>query len=335
VLTQPADLPEELIAGALAARWSYRVASLNYQAVGFGSHHWLAADAGGGRLFVTVDDLSGKLSRPDDSTAAVFARLAQAFGSALSLRQDAGLTFVVAPRPAADGGVLQRLTDRYSLVVHPYLADCEPGGDQGFGSGTDRQAALDLIVAVHGAVAVHPPACDFALPGEAGLIESMRSLDEAWNRGPYGTRARDLLSRHAAGLVVIMAAYRELAGRVSLRPDRMVITHGEPSAANVLRTPDGFVIVDWESAQLAPPERDLWALAEEDEAVLAAYSAATGTKVDDDSLTMHRLWYDLAEISGYLRLFRSAHEDTEDCAESWENLEFFLRPAERWPDLAG
>jgi len=29
--------------------------SLEYQAVGFGSHHWLATDAGGGRVFATVD----------------------------------------------------------------------------------------------------------------------------------------------------------------------------------------------------------------------------------------------------------------------------------------
>ena len=113
----------------------------------------------------------------------------------------------------------------------------------------------------------------------------------------------------------------------------MVITHGEPDAANTLKTRAGLLFVDWESALLAPPERDLWALAESDPGLLDAYSAATGTAIDTDALTLHRLWYDLAEISGYIRWFRRAHDDTADAAEGWQNLQLFLRPAQRWPDL--
>ena len=113
----------------------------------------------------------------------------------------------------------------------------------------------------------------------------------------------------------------------------MVITHGEPHAANVLQTPDGFIFVDWESVLLAPPERDLWHLAEHDPSLLDAYSRATGIDIDRDALALYRMWYDLAEISGYVSLFRDPHADTADAAESWRNLQHFLRPAERWPDL--
>jgi hypothetical protein len=45
------------------------------------------------------------------------------------------------------------------------------------------------------------------------------------------------------------------------------------------------------------------------------------------------MWYDLSEIASYIELFRVAHDDTEDTAESWKNLEYFLRPAQRWPQL--
>ncbi len=322
-----------MLSDALSAGWGFRPASLNYLAVGFGSHHWLAVDSAGLKLFVTVDDLSEKLRDDTDTTSAVFGRLGQAFESALSLRRDAGLAFVVAPLPATGGRVLRRLTDRYSLVVHPYLAHRQSGKDGEFESSADRHAVLALLVRLHRAKAARPPADNFEIPGRAALLAAMHSTGQRWQAGPYGTRSRDLLARHAADLGALLAAFDELAGRVRTRGGRMVITHGGPDAANVLKTPAGLVLVDWESALLAPPERDLWALAESDPGLLDAYSDATGTAIDTDALALYRMWYDLAEISLYVRWFRSGHDDTADAAEGWRNLQYFLRPAQRWPDL--
>jgi len=263
----------------------------------------------------------------------VFGRLGQAFESALSLRHDAGLDFVVAPLPATGGQVLRRLTGRYSLVVHPYLANRQCGQDGEFASSADRHAVLALLARLHRAKAARPPADQFEIPGRAALLAAMHSTGEPWQAGPYGTRSRDLLARHAADLGALLAAFDELTGRVRAQGGRMVITHGGPDAGNVLKTPLGLVLVDWESALLAPPERDLWALAESDPALLDAYSAATGTAIDTDALTLYRMWYDLAEISLYVRWFRSGHDDTADAAEGWQNLQYYLRPAERWPGL--
>jgi hypothetical protein len=334
VFTKPADLPEALLSDALSDGWGFRPASLSYQAVGFGSHHWLAVDSGGLKWFATVDDLSEKLRDDADTTSAVFGRLGQAFESALSLRRDAGLDFVVAPLPAIGGRVLRRLTGRYSLVVHPYLADCQSAQDGEFESSADRRAVLALLVRLHTAKATRPPADNFEIPGRVALLAAMHSTGESWQAGPYGTRSRDLLAHHAADLGALLAAFDELAGRVRAKGGRMVITHGGPDAGNVLKTPAGFVLVDWESALLAPPERDLWALAESDPGLLDAYSAATGTAIDTDALALYRMWYDLAEISGYVRWFRGGHDDTADAAEGWQNLQYFLRPAQRWPDLS-
>lgn len=314
-----------MLSDALSDSWGFRLASLSYQTVGFGSHHWLAAYSGGLKLFATVDVLSEKLRDDADTTSAVYARLDQAFESALSLRHDAGLEFVVAPLPTTGGRVLRRLTDRYSLVVHPYLADCHSGQDGEFETSADRHTVLAMLVRLHSVNATLPPIDDFAIPGRAALLAAMRSTGEPWQAGPYGTRSRDLLARHAADLGALLDAFDGLAGRVRTRGDRMVITHGEPDAANVLKTRDGFVFVDWESALLAPPERDLWALAESDPDVLDVYSAATGSAIDADALELYRMWYDLAEISSYIRWFRNAHDGTADAAEGWQNLQYFLR----------
>ena len=92
-------------------------------------------------------------------------------------------------------------------------------------------------------------------------------------------------------------------------------------------------MVDWESALLAPAERDLWVLDPGDGSTHAAYTAATGRPVSSARLGWYRLWYDLFEIAGYIDLFRKPHEDTTDAAQSWKNLVHFLQPDIRWPDL--
>lgn len=319
---------------ALAASWNFHAATLSHQAVGFGSHHWLAADAGGRQLFLTVHDLTAMLDGPADTAEAAYSRLQTAFECAVSLRRDEQLEFVIAPLPTADSHAVRRLSARYTIAVCPYLADCEPGHEGEFAV-ADRPAVLRLLTALHQArPSAAPQRFDFALPDADGLRAALTSTNEPWPAGPYGERARRLLVRHATGVTALMAAYDELVSRVRSSPARLVVTHGQPSAWNTLKTPAGFVIVDWESVRLAPPERDLWELAEADSSVLAAYTEATGTAVDPAALALFRMWYDLFEIADYICLFRDAHAETEDTAESWKNLEFFLRPAERWPLLA-
>ena len=153
MFTRPDDLPEAVLAGALRDGWGFTPASLEYQAVGFGSHHWLATDARGGRVFATVDDLTARLRTRQDTADAAFGRLSRALATALSLRAEAGLAFVVAPVPASGGQVVARLSGRYSLAAYPYLTGTPAGAGGEFARAGDRQAALDLLVQLHRAKA--------------------------------------------------------------------------------------------------------------------------------------------------------------------------------------
>jgi spectinomycin phosphotransferase len=333
VFTQPDDLTEGQIRAELATSWDFAADGLSYLPVGFGCHHWLAADAAGRQLFLIVHDLPQMLHSRLDTPQAAFGRLETALGCALSLHRDAGLDFVIPPVPAVSGQVVRRLSDRYSLAACPYLENFEPCPAGEFAV-ADRPAIVRLLADLHRAApAVAPDRCDFELQNADGLRAAIDSTGEPWPAGPYGERARALLIRHAAGVLALMTAYAELAASAKSRPERFVVTHGEPDARNILKTPAGFVIVDWDFARLAPPERDLWDLAESDQSVLAAYTEATGTAIDSDALALFRMWYDLSEIAGYIDLFRAPHADTEDAAESWQNLTHFLRPATRWPQL--
>jgi hypothetical protein len=332
VLTQPADLGDDAITEALRRHWDWPAVAAQYQAVGFGSHHWTVTDAGGARLFATVDDLAAKRNGAGDTDDAAFGRLAAAFAAARALREEAGLSFVVAPLPAADGRLLVRLRPGYSLVVHPYL-DGHPASDSwSFRTAAERRAVIGLLAEIHRA-GTSAPADDFAGPDLDGLGALPGLAGRPWDSGPYGERARRLLAAQAHGVEVLTGAYRALAARAAARPERMVVTHGEPHAGNVLVTPAGLRLVDWDTALLAPPERDLWALAADDPSVLDAYAAATGTEIDRDALALYRLWFDLDEIGNYLELFRAPHGQTADTALSWQELQHYLRPAARWPAL--
>jgi spectinomycin phosphotransferase len=328
--TAPADLIPAILADALRSWWRFPTSELRYRPVGFGSHHWLAVAPDHPALFVTVDDLTVKWRADSHGLDAAFERLAQAFDTTRSLGE-AGLRFVVAPLPAVDGQLLHRLTERYSVVVHPMLAG-EPAGDGQYRAATDRDAVLDLLTELHG-VAVDAPVDDFVVPGRAELTAALSDIGRPWRTGPYGESARRLLDTHAAGVAALLTAYDGLARQVAGHPERFVVTHGEPHAGNVLVTPEGVVLIDWDTVMAAPPERDLWSLVEEDRGVLDRYAAATGRAVDRVALDAYRLWYDLAEIAGYVSLFRAPHGRTADTAGSWHNLQYFLRPGQRWPTL--
>lgn len=146
----------------------------------------------------------------------------------------------------------------------------------------------------------------------------------------YSEPARRLLAQHAAGVVRLLGLYDLLVARAA-DPARRVITHGEPHAGNVIVTTAGLKLVDWESARLALPERDLWDLDPGDGSVLEAYRRLSGRRLDQNALALYRLWYDLFEIAGYVNGFRGPHSDNDDSAESWKNLRYFLHPEDRWP----
>ena len=47
--------------------------------------------------------------------------------------------------------------------------------------------------------------------------------------------------------------YDRLVAGVAGRPERMVLTHGEPHPANTLKTSEGWMLVDWDTTLTAAP----------------------------------------------------------------------------------
>ena len=314
----PDDLPQPALREALEGGWSLRAVTLEYLPLGFGSHHWRVVDAGGARWFVTVDDLRTRRRFADEPLTAGYDRARAALDAARALKA-AGRDFLVAPLPSRDGEPLIPLGDTFAVAVYPLVAGESLDWDDYTAEG--RRTILDLLVAVHTA----PPEVrdralpdDYAIPRRDSLAFSGRAGPEP---GPYTRPAADLLTAHERGVRDALARYDELVSAARADRSGLVLTHGEPHPGNVVRTPDGWLLIDWDTALVSPPERDLWDLDEGDGAVHAAYTAATGTVLRPALLDLYRLRWDLTEIALCVAHFGEPHGATADDEETWSNLE--------------
>ena len=318
VKAPPAGIDERGIAAALAGHWGFAAIALDYLAVGFGDHHWIATEAGGRRWFVTVAELGGgwRGASPEQG----WADLRAAMGAVIALR-DAGLEFALAPVPARDGQALARLDDQRAVIVFPYLE----GMAGTFGRRMlqrERLALTGMLARLHGATAVPggaAPVRDLAPASLPGLRAALSDLGRPWAGGPYSEPAREFLARSAAGITAALARFGDLA-RQAAASGPPVITHGEPHPGNVLRSGSRLFLIDWDTVGAALPERDLWHVAGSGSPEAALYCELTGRVISDVALAAYRLRWQLDDLGLNVALFRSPHARDANTAAMWADL---------------
>ncbi|MEV6711149.1 phosphotransferase [Lentzea sp. NPDC051208] len=258
----PSGLPEHELKAGLA-RYGITGKPV-FAPVGFGDYHWTVYD----RWFTSVSDLTTK----------PLAGLRQAMETAASLGEQ--LPFVVAPVRSDDGETVVLLNDRYALSVFPYVT----GRSGSFGDPV-HAGVTELLTALH---RCEPPADTPVAPIDvpaAAVLAALLDEPGEW----FSEQAREIFVAHTGIVREKLAELDLLAGELT---DERVVTHGEPHAGNVIHTPQGLVLVDWDTVGLAPPERDLW-LAGGDSAFYALRWA-----VDD--------------IAGFAEKLRAPHEQSRD-----------------------
>ncbi|HEY6478903.1 MAG TPA: phosphotransferase [Streptosporangiaceae bacterium] len=320
MLTPPDGLPGETLPPMLERWWGVAAAAVKYLAVGWGSHHWEVTDTAGQRWFVTADELEHKRLSAREPLTAGFARLRAALTAARDLR-DCGREFVVAPVPAADGEPVVRVADGgFGLAVYPFI-DGQRFEFEQFSAPEDRLAVLGLLAAVHTAPAAarrHAVRDDYAVPRRDDLEAACAGRDAA-DRGPYARPAAVLLKQHAAPVRRLLDRYDGLAGQARSGA-AAVLTHGEPHPGNTMLTAGGWRLIDWDTALVAPPERDLWSLDPGDGSILDAYASATGVRPQPHLLDLYRLRWDLTDLALEVSRFRRPHAGSSDDEEGWALL---------------
>lgn len=229
--------------------------------------------------------------------------------------------------------VLASIGGRFEAALYPWIEGrTHPHGE--YTSDSDRREVVALLGALHSSPLSNVPDArrdDFAVPNREELMRAIEEVGRPWDSGPFAEPARQLLRAQAKEVESLLQRYDKLVTGAREAPDRIAVTHGEPHVANTIVTATGRVLIDWDTALIAPPERDLWMILREDDAAAAAYEALTGVRPRARLLNMYRMLWDLMEIAGYITFFRQSHRDTADATESWKNLNEYLDISRRWP----
>ena len=306
-----------MVAGLVSAHWAAQVHGMEYAPVGAGGHHWWATTSAGD-LFVTLDDLRARSQSDVGGTDGAFERLGAAFGTARQLHDD-GLEFVAAPLVDMDGSTVVRWRGHLVVSVTPRVH----GEQLGWGAfdADERDGVLRRLAVLHAArPATLPAVDDFLLQGGDALTRAIAARGTEWASGPFGEPARGLLVRQYDAVVEALGRLRAAAAAVRARADSFVVTHGEPHRGNVIDTTAGPVLVDWDTARMAPPERDLWWFAGEDD-VLDAYHATGGVPADPATIEFYRLRWTLTDLALFTDELRRAHSDDDDSRLAWDALQ--------------
>ncbi|HEX5250849.1 MAG TPA: phosphotransferase [Gaiellales bacterium] len=324
--TEPADLDRADLAAALAASWRLHGAELEYVPEGGGSHHWRCR-AGSEELFVSVDDLTATFHAATDEDAA-FAALERAYATARALRDLGGLEFVVAQIPDREGRPLRRLGRGYAVRVEP-LVPGQPGVFGEYATG-DRRRVAAVVARLHGATgrvpAGLPQVADLQIPSRASLEVALAEAGRPWTSGPWAEPARALLAARAEEVAERLAGHDAVAARVLETRAAWVVTHGEPHGGNVIRDHEGGLhLIDWDTALVAPRERDLQMVLDDDLTGWAEYRTAAGpVELDHEALGLYRRLWALADIASFVTTLRRPHTDTTDMRHAYEALVYYL-----------
>ena len=331
--SRPEHVDEQAIVQAAADGWGLDLQTLEYVPEGGGAYHWSAPTADGRRWFVTCDDLDTKPWFGPDRESVGNGLLA-AYRAAMALRAG-GLPFVAAPIPTISGAPAIRIDDRHTVALFEHV-NGEPGR---WGRPISRPmrtelirilAELHTVVPAPGTAPANLARRGLDLPDRATLEDALDHLHERWDGGPMSEPVRHELRRHRPTIVEWLEELDRFAAGAA--PDtHVVVTHGEPHPGNLIHTPTGIVLVDWDTVALARPERDLWMLADAPETELRAYQDVTGTTLDPLALHAYRRLWALADLASFTVLLRGQHRRHTDTERSLVALRQILAGTEPAP----
>jgi spectinomycin phosphotransferase len=242
---------------------------------------------------------------------------------------DQGVKQIIAPIETSNQR-LPPLIERYKMILFPYVE-----GRSGFDVElSDRNwaelgAGLKAIhtVAVPHVILKHLPRETFSAHWRDLARLLLAEADEETDDPLVAKRAEVLRTKHAEILSMVTRAER-LATKFQGQSTEFVLCHGDIHAGNVLMTTNNeLYIVDWDTAILAPKERDLMFIGAgvrgtwnkpKDEVLF--YQAYGQTKVNRAAIAYYRYERTVEDIVATSQQIQSPDMGREDREEGLQQL---------------
>jgi Ser/Thr protein kinase RdoA (MazF antagonist) len=254
----------------------YGVATDSVELLALGSEAYTyAARAGATRYFVKLHDPDG-LGELDFTLRLTY-----------FLNKEGGIESVLPPL-ATSSGALRASFGPYPITVHPFIRG-QSAAARGPLTENETMRIGRLVGDIHHATVTPEFTAGLIEHFDTGCIEVIgRLLARTSGVGRTSGRVLSLLDQNRELLCQATDELRRLRDRVRFGPIRYAITHGDLTLGNFMLDEDGhFHVVDWNSALLAPVERDLVFFSEAGaEAFLSGYArTATLEHVNIDMLS--------------------------------------------------
>ncbi|MFD7507741.1 phosphotransferase family protein [Streptomyces sp. NPDC059853] len=226
-----------------------------------------------------------------------------------------GLDFVLAPLAGRDGRTVHKV-GCYPVVVFPYLqvtqvAMSTPGPEE-------KGRIVSLVDRVHRAVpAAEIPEETYTLPFEEDLERALHFAERTRDAGPYARKFAELFRLHREYITSLRREAAELGAICRAEGGTPVLTHGEPSAPNILCHGDELLLADWGGARWGPPERDWYH-------VMRTLDERVVTRCRPSWLRFYHVRWVLSEIAEYASVFSREHTGSADDHAMWRRLTNYL-----------
>lgn len=247
---------DALIRAVLLEQWHLDVSDIRFIPVGDSAYSYRIEIRPGGSYYLKVVDQRGDVGQ----------RTAAQMRFSLPLQQLVAhqhLANVAAPFPKpTSAGKLHATSGPFLLALYTFIPGETLAGAYPMSPGLVRQIG-QALAALHTAqlpeaIQRLSPQDSLTAPFDAELLADLEAL-ETISAGDalFLQRLREIVWPRREQIRAFLAHSQEYAGKARQITVSSVVCHGDTWGGNLILAPSGqFMLLDWESAVMAPPERD-------------------------------------------------------------------------------
>lgn len=300
---------EQVVVDAVKTCYGYCVSSIVFVSVGEESFAYVVTTAEGKKLFIKY--------RSDPSLMVTIERVNTLL---LQLRH---LDFVVAPIETKQGTTF--CVANGILYGYPYIAgEVVDRGNDTFDKILNDQLT-QIMTMIHTATDI----VTVPLPQETfcdDFLSRLEAVKKLIKKETTEKDIRNLFATYEAVIQKLMSVHDDIANKYQAVPPAFVLMHGDITGLNIIRSPHGLKLVDWDGAMFAPPERDLQFFIGNRHFSPDTYLQLTGqTGINRELCTYYSQQWALNSIIGNFKSLLTNEKEYIDRKEYMEEIEQYVR----------